>query len=449
MNLMRKLVLSFAGTILIGTLLLWLPVSVEGHVERSFVNAFFTATSAVCVTGLSVLDTGKDFTLFGQMVILILIQVGGLGILTFSNLMLLAGRKRLGLSDRIIIEQTHGLASHLRPSALVRKILAYTLAIETIGGLVLYTRFQTQFSPSEAVWQSVFHAVSAYCNAGFGLFSNSFMDYREDILVNTTLMALIVLGGLGFVVFADVLGFLKSLLKRNESRRLSFNSRVVLRTTAFLIVAGTLAVWGIEAMGTFEGRPWREALLPSLFLSVTARTAGFNTIDTGHLTNATLLLLIGLMAIGASPGSTGGGLKTTTFAILCSLLFSRSRNRPDIEIMERRIPMELVAKSLATFAGFLIAIFVGALLLQITEHAGVPHDTMRTHFLDHLFELVSALGTVGLSTGLTPNLSVGGKVVIGGCMFIGRLGPLTIAASVIGRRPRIPYRLPPGSIMVG
>jgi len=445
----RLLVISFATTILIGAVLLFLPISRVGPTPRQPVDALFTSTSAVCVTGLIVLDTGRDHSLFGQAVILGLIQIGGLGIMTFSNLILLAAGKKLGLSQRMVLEATHGEVLAVSPAQLIRRILLYTFTLEALGTLLLWVRFRSEYPLPRAVWLAVFHSISAFCNAGFSLFSDSFMGYRDDFLVNITVMGLIVAGGLGFVVFADVFSFLGDWRVKGKLRRLTLHSRVVLCTTVGLILGGALLLGVLEISNLLGGGPWHQPILSSLFLSITARTAGFNTMDTAQLTNATLLCVIVLMVIGASPGSTGGGIKTTTFAALWAMVFSRARNRPQTEMLDRTIPSEVIAKALATTAGFLLAILLGVILLQITEYAGQPHTAVRGLFLGHLFEVVSALGTVGLSTGVTPTLSAAGKGVIIACMFVGRLGPLVVAASLIGRRPRAAYTLPEERLMIG
>ncbi len=445
----RLLVISFAAAILFGAVLLFLPMSRADSADGRPIDALFTSTSAVCVTGLIVLDTGKDYSPFGQVVILFLIQIGGLGIMTFSNLILLAAGKKLALSQRMVIEATYGEFLSVRPAQLVRKIVLYTFTLEALGAVLLLYRFQSEYPLPRALGLAVFHSISAFCNAGFSLFSDSFMGYQDDLWINGIIMALIITGGLGFVVFADVFSFLGALRVKGNVRRLTLHSRVVLRTTLGLILVGALLLGILEATNLLEGGPWQRPILSSLFLSITARTAGFNTMDTAHLTNATLLCVIVLMVIGASPGSTGGGIKTTTFAALWAMMISRGRNRPGAEMLGRTIPSEVVAKALATTAGFLLAILLGVILLQLSEYAGEPHAAIRGLFLEHLFEVVSALGTVGLSTGLTPTLSIGGKGVLILCMFVGRLGPLVVAGSFIGRRERAAYTLPEERLMVG
>lgn len=444
----RVLVVSFAGTIVLGAILLALPVSAARGSAVTLVDALFTSTSAVCVTGLTVLDTGKDYSTFGQAVILTLIQVGGLGIMAFSALILMAAGRRIGLGGQTMVEETYGELLPIRPRLLIRKIAFYTLLVEMIGGIILYAAFCREYLPGEAVWLGVFHTVSAFCNAGFGLFSDSLGRYRGDALINLTVMGLIVMGGLGFIVVADVVAFLR-FVRGSNPRRLTLHTRVVLLATLGLILGGALCVAVLEYGNTLESLSWRESVLASCFLSVTSRTAGFNTLDTSQLSGATLLFVVLLMIIGGSPGSAAGGVKTTTMVVVGALVVAEIRKRAAVEIRNRRIPSDIVAKALTTVSLFLGAIFLAVSALQITERAAMSHELLRGRFLDYLFEVVSALGTVGLSTGVTPSLSDPGKLLIVICMFLGRLGPLVVAGSLIGQAEKVPYSLPEERIMVG
>jgi trk system potassium uptake protein TrkH len=449
MTTSRLLVLSFAGAILIGTVILWLPFSTAGEGSLSLTDSLFMATSGICVTGLIVVETGEALSLFGQVVILILIQAGGLGILTFSNLLLIAAGRKLGLSERILVEETHGGILPARSVGLVRRVFFYTFTIESAGALLLFARFRSHMPFETALWSAVFHSVSAFCNAGFSLYSTSFMDYSADLYVNLIMTGLIILGGLGFVVMADIASFLRSKTKKESRHNLSLHSRSVLYTTLILIIAGAVLIGILESDNLLKDRPLKESILTSIFLSITPRTAGFNTLDTGSLTTATLLTLIPLMIIGASPGSTGGGIKTTTFAATFALVKSELRQRTSVELLNRQIPNEIIIKALATIVGFLLVLFTGVFLLQITESWAASRGVVRGRFIDYLFETASALGTVGLSTGITPVLSTAGKYIIIICMFVGRLGPLAVATSLIGRRTVEQYRLPEEKLMVG
>jgi trk system potassium uptake protein TrkH len=447
----RVLVMSFAVVILLGTVLLLMPgVMVHTGRELTVIDALFTSTSAVCVTGLTVRDTGTEFSFFGQAVVLVLIQMGGLGILTLSNLLLLARSGRVGLSGRMLIEESHGLLPFVSPARLLQDIVLYTFAVETLGTAILASHFLLahHYNFSRAVWLGLFHAVSAFCNAGFGLFSNSLIGYSGDWVINITIMTLIVLGGIGFLVFADVRYWIRR--SRHVPRsRLSLHSRVVLRTSLLLTAGGAALIFLLELTGKAMPESAGIDVLQSLFLAVTARTAGFNTVETEQLTNATLLIVMLLMVVGGSPGSTAGGIKTTTLATLWALLSSRVRNRPRVELLNRRLPTEVIAKALMTAAGFLLAIIVAVILLQITELFGQPHALHRGEFLEYLFETISALGTVGLSTGITGGLSGPGRLVITFCMFVGRLGPVLVAVSLVGRQHRKEYSYPEEELIVG
>ena len=446
----RLMVASFAGVILLGGSLLWLPLSCRRTAApTTFLDGLFTSTSAVCVTGLVVRDTGGDFNPFGQAVILLLIQAGGLGILTFFNLVVLARRGRVSFHERLILEQSHGILPTITPSQLLSRIFIYTLIIEAAGTTILTWRFSRDVPFDTALWQGLFHSVSAFCNAGFSLFSGNLMNYREDVTVNVTIMALIVLGGLGTVVFADLEMWFRR-LGRVPRFHLLLHTKVVLWMTALLIVCGAGAILLLEVGGPALPPSAKGKLLAGFFLSITSRTAGFNTVDMAQLTNAALLVVVFLMAIGGSPGSTAGGVKTTTFATLLAYLYSRARNRPRVEMFRRSIPADIVIKAMLTIFGFLVVVAGAVVMLQITELKGQPHAVHQGDYvMAHLFEVVSGLCTVGLSTGITPGLSGAGKLVIIGCMFLGRLGPLVVAGSLVGSRQRIEYSYPEGKLLVG
>jgi trk system potassium uptake protein TrkH len=414
----------------------------------SVVDAAFTATSAICVTGLIVKDTGGDFGFAGQAIILCALQIGGLGILTFSNLIILAQTGRLGLEQRVSMEETHGTLPSITPARLLRYIVLYTLVLETLGAVVLSLRFARDYPLGQAIWLGMFHAISAFCNAGFSLFTTSLEQYRGDVIVNATVIALIILGGLGFIVVADLATWATT--RRTEGKhRVSFHTRVVLGTTLLLIPLGTVLVFFLELTGEAMPGSVPQHAMESLFMSVTARTAGFNTATVGHLTNGGLLVVVLLMIVGGSPGSTAGGIKTTTLAALYALVRSRIRNRPKTELLDRSIPADVTAKALLTASGAIIMIVGGALALQVTEFYGIPHSSERADFLGYLFETVSAFGTVGLSTGVTASLSTAGKCVIIVCMFVGRLGPLVVANSIIGAQRRAEYTYPEEQLIIG
>ncbi|MDZ7269381.1 MAG: TrkH family potassium uptake protein [candidate division KSB1 bacterium] len=439
----RILVASFAGLILVGAFLLTLPAASTGE-SPGFVDALFTATSATCVTGLTVVDTGTTFSRFGQIVILVLIQLGGLGLMTFSTLLLyLLGGGRLSLSSRDLLQETFSQGPVQNLKALLKTIFLATFTIELVGAMLLTLRFMRDLPSSTAVYHGIFHAISAFCNAGFALYSDNLEKYRGDLLVNVTITSLIIIGGLGFVVIFEINRRL-----RNDSRTPSLHVRLVLRTTAWLIACGAAAILLLEMNNTMAGLPWETRLLTSYFQSVTARTAGFNTLNIGSLSDATLFILIILMFIGASPGSCGGGIKTTTAAVLLALIRSRFGNEENVHLLYRRIPNDVLARAISVvfFASVLIALFT--FLLLLSETGGMGHQQTRGLFLELFFETTSAFGTVGLSTGITPKLTPFGRILIIMVMFIGRLGPLTVALAV-GPQAKTRFTYARENVLVG
>lgn len=439
------LVAGFALTITVGTLLLMLPVMSAGE-RLGFMDALFTATSAVCVTGLVVVDTGSHFTRLGQCVILLLIQVGGLGIFTFSTFFMILLRGKTTLRGRLVIQETMTHFPYRNLLRLLRNIVLFTFGAEALGALCLWLSFRERLSGGAAVYASVFHSVSAFCNAGFSLWPDSLERYASSAPVCLTIMVLVVAGGLGFTVVTDLGAYF--FRRRTGFKRLSLHSRVVLWMTAALILAGALLFWLLEHGNILASRSLPEQALISVFQSITARTAGFNTAPVAGLTGATLFVLIALMFIGASPGSVGGGVKTTTFAIYIMMIVSYLRGKEDVELFDRTIPREIVSKALATIGTSFALVVVSALLIQILQAPGAD-PTERTHFLEWLFEVVSAYGTVGLSTGVTPDLKAAGKLVIIGTMFAGRVGPLGLALSLFRREAVQRFKYPDENVMIG
>jgi trk system potassium uptake protein TrkH len=439
---------SFTFAILLGTLLLSLPLAQAGD-PVSVLDAFFTATSAVCVTGLTVVDTGTRFSPAGQAVVLALIQVGGLGLMTFAVFVGVVLGRKVAFTDRMVIQDS----MHHTPKAgvrrLVRYVLGFTLASEAAGALLLWLRFRGQFPSGEAAWQSVFHAVSAFCNAGFGLLPDNLVRYRGDLLVNLAITALIVVGGLGFLVNMEVRDQAVLRLRGRRAPMLTLHARLALTVTAALLVAGTLAFLALEWDNALRGLPPGERLLASWFQSVTPRTAGFNTVDYGRVSSDTLFFTILLMFVGASPGSTGGGIKTTTFGLLVALVVARWRGRGRATVFHRTIPHAVMDRALmlTLLAWALVSLGIG--LLVFTETHGRPFGEAEPRFVALMFEAVSAFGTVGLSTGLTPSLSPAGKLVLAALMFVGRVGPLTLVLAVGPRQERGRFRYAEENVMVG
>ncbi len=435
LNPARLLVITFAGAIALGTALLGFPSATVDGRGLPLIDAFFTATSATCVTGLTVIDIGAELTRFGQLVVLLLIQIGGLGVMTVTTIFAYALRRRVSLRDTMTVGEALGQPRLSAIGRLTRNVFLVTAAVEGVGAAVLAAAFAGDYGLGRSVYLGIFHSISAFCNAGFDLFGRSLIGYVGHVTVNLTVMGLIVVGGLGFVVLEELLGL--------GRRRLSLHSRVVLTTTAILIVAGTLLILALEAGNPLTLGPlsFGDKVLAAAFQAVTPRTAGFNTVPIGTLFGPTLLLIIILMFVGASPGSTGGGIKTTTAVVLLQSIRSTLRGRPDVEVGRKRLSAEVASKAWVTASLALVLVVVALFLLLATE---------RLPLMDLLFETVSAFGTVGLSTGITPRLSVLGRIIIPLLMFAGRVGPLTLAVALARRRSdATDWRLPEERIIVG
>jgi trk system potassium uptake protein len=441
------LVISFGGAIILGALLLRLPWAQQAG-RVNFLDALFTSTSAVCVTGLVVVNTGSDFTRFGQIVIMLLIQTGGLGIMTFAALMFQFLGRRMSLKSQALLHGSffqQDIGINFR--AMFKRILWLTAVTELLGAALLFLAIESQAARiGEAILSAVFHSVSAFCNAGFSLYDDNLMGLRHNYLFTATIMVLIVIGGLGHTVVHEVWQRLEYRLTRegtpqDNRPRLSVHSRVVLRVSGILIVAGAvgLLVLGLTAAET----SWGGRLAAALFQSVTARTAGFNTVDIGLLPQSSLLLLVILMFIGGSPASCAGGIKTTAFAISWAELRARVRGESEVRLLDRRIPKETLWRVSLLLRLALLWNIVGVLLLLVTEGAR-PGIGMH----NVIFEQISAFGTVGLSTGITDKLSAPGKLWIIATMFIGRLGPLTLAMWFFTPKPGH-VQHPEGKVMIG
>jgi trk system potassium uptake protein TrkH len=420
----RIFVLSFAAVILTGGILLRFPFSATKDHLR-FVDALFTSTSAVCVTGLVVIDVGKDLTTLGQVITIFLFQIGGLGIITFSTVFFVLMGRGLSFKGREIIQSTFLHTPQRDFIVIAKMVLWFTFIIESIGTLFLFIRFSMDFPPGTALYHAVYNAISAFNNCGYSLFSDNLMGYQGDLIVNITIMGLLIIGGIGFVVQYEVFSKWKGIQKK-----LSVHTRIVLITTTILIFSGTILFYLFERNHIIKDIPLQNKILASFFQSVTPRTAGFNTVDIGLLTNATLLLIIVLMFIGASPGSTGGGVKTTSAALLVMLIWNRLKGNLDLNIFNRTIPREMVSRSISIIfaSAFSIAIITSVLL--IAGGGKLPPLESRHFFVEYLFDTVSAFGTVGLSMGVTPKLNDIQKYALILMMFAGRVGPLTLAFSL-------------------
>lgn len=437
----QKILLSFLLLILAGTALLLLPVSTVEDI--SFIDALFTATSAVCVTGLIVLDTAVDFTMFGQAVILLLIQLGAFGIITFSIAIVSMIGGSLSISWRFAFDRVYGGLERLPMGSLLKRVVVYTFIIEMIVAVMLFTRFYPVYGTGMAAWHSIFHSVSAFCNAGFSTFSTSLIDYRGDYVVVLAVSGAIILGGLGFLVLAEL-----TWAFRKGPRRLwqlvSIHARFVLIITLILIILGAGLFLALEWSGSLAGMPVPMKLLNALFQSVTCRTAGFNTVDVGSLRENTLFMMIGLMFIGGSPGSIAGGIKTTTIGVIALLVINMFRGKRELTMWGRSVGREVIERSATlVILAFLFISFSTFMMITVSGFHG-EHT-----FLSTLFEVTSAFGTVGLSTGMTPKTSPLGRLFMCLVMFVGRLGPLMLILAVSSRKKRAPVRYPEENIMVG
>ncbi len=430
------LVLGFAGLILMGALLLMTPQASATGQSLGFVNALFTATSAVCVTGLVVVDTGTYFSLFGQMVIICLIQAGGLGIMTMATLMALVMRRKIQLRERLIMQEALNQMTVSGVVRLTQYIILLTFFIEFIGGSILALHWYPEFG-AEGIYFGYWHAISSFCNAGFDLFGNyiGLTNYVDDITVNLTVTTLIILGGIGFTVMFD-------LWHNRRWSKFSMHTKLVITTTTVLLVFGTVVIFLLEVNNpnTLGPLSWSGKVLGSYFHSVAARTAGYNTLGIGNLQDATIFFMIILMFIGASPSSTGGGVKTTTIGVLIAAVWALIRGKHDVEMFKRRIPQQVVYKAFSIFfIAATVVIFV-TMMMSITENAS---------FLRIMFEVVSAFGTVGLSTGITTSLTDYGKVWLIATMFAGRVGPVTLALALALRTRKGVVQYPEGKIIIG
>jgi trk/ktr system potassium uptake protein len=431
------IVYGFAAIIAAGTVLLILPISSNTGQFTSFITCLFTSTSAVCVTGLVVVDTLDHWSIFGQVVIAFLIQVGGLGFMTGATVFLIAAGRRIGLRGRILVGESVGISQIGGVVRLARNILLFTLISEALGTIIFFSRFSDKYEWPISIWKSIFQAVSAFNNAGFDLFGGfqSLTGYYNDYLVLLTTAALIILGGISFVV-------LNNILHARGLHHSSVDTKLILLITMTLLALGTIVVFASEYNNpqTIGNMPLSIKILNSFFQSVTARTAGFNTISTGSLTIYSLFLIIFLMFIGGASGSTAGGIKVNTFGLIIISVWNTIRGKEHPQAYGREIPLEQIFRAITLLVLSLGLIAIVFFILSITE---------QFHSINILFETVSAFGTVGLTTGITPDLSIAGKAVIVVLMFIGRLGPLTLTLALSRPQQVSKYRYPRDSVRIG
>lgn len=427
---------SFLLLILTGTLGLKLLPGMYTGAPLSWLDALFTITSAVCVTGLVVVDTATWFTFWGQVWIMLFIQLGGLSIIAFTSLIILAFGQRLSLRQESLVSSMTDLNPQIDHRQLAKDVVRFTLVIEGIGAVLLWLCWGHRLGWGEAAWHAVFHAISAFCNAGFSTFTPNLIAYQQAPLTLLVIMLLIVSGGIGFLTLEE---FADRYRRKNSTLpgrfwRMSLHSRVVLTTTAVLIFGGAVFCTFFEWNLTFDHLPWYHKLMNGLFMSVTARTAGFNTIDYGQASAAGTFFTILLMFIGGSPGSTAGGIKTTNAALIVLAAWSRLKGDTYVNVGGRSIPETTIQRAIGLTVIAFTLVTAGIFLLTMSESSGVTHAAAQTSFLETMFETVSAFATVGLSMGITASLSGIGKGTLILLMFLGRVGPLVFAAALARRQ---------------
>ena len=438
LNPMQILSLGFLLIILIGGILLSLPISSSTGEYTSFIDAVFTSTSAVCVTGLVTVDTGTHWNLFGQTVIMLLIEIGGLGFMSFTTLIAILLGKKITLRERLILQNAMNTFNIQGVVKMVKYILLFTISIQAIGALIFCTQLIPEYGLGKGLFYSIFHSISAFCNAGFDVFGGgvSLTTHNTNALVILTAAALIIIGGLGFGVWTE-------LYNVKRIRRFSVHTKIVLLVTGFLVIGGTILMLLFEYNNpeTIAAMNGGEKVLNSFFAAVTPRTAGFNSISTSGMTSAGKFLTMILMMIGGSPGSTAGGIKTTTVGVLILTVICVIKRREDTEVFSKKISKDLVYKAFTLFFIGSGLVIVVSLILSCTETGA--------SFTAILYETVSAFGTAGLTIGLTPNLSVIGKVLIMLMMYIGRVGPLTVVLSLTKEKIKSGIKYPEGKILIG
>ncbi|MDJ0510276.1 MAG: TrkH family potassium uptake protein [Crocosphaera sp.] len=454
MTIARTICLGFLTVIIVGTLLLMLPFATDTGTWNNPLVALFTSTSAVCVTGLIVVDTGSYFSFWGQLIILLLIQVGGLGYMTTTTFLILLLGRRFDLRQKLAIQESFDRPFlHGSSKTLIRSIIATTLTFEILGVMLMLNVFSQKYGTFKGLWLAIFHSISAWNNAGFSLFSDSLVSLDDSLTINFVIPLLIIFGGIGYQVIMEIYMAIIHLVTRKQERLVfSLNFKVVISTTIILLVAGTFIFFIIEYANhdTLGNLDLRSKILTAWFQSVTTRTAGFNSIEIGEMTFAGLFLTIGLMFIGASPSGTGGGIKTTTLRILTNCTRSVLRGNDEVVMFQREIPVTLILKAVAVVFGSTNMVVLITFLIYLNE--GIFHPNFfdsGASSLQVLFEVVSAFATVGLSTGITAKLSAISQLLIILTMYTGRVGIIVFIAAIAGEsRPRV-VQYPEETLLVG
>lgn len=433
----RKLIIAFFTAILVGSILLMMPFSLaKGH-RISFLTSLFTVTSAVCVTGLSVIDISKVLSPTGQIILIVFVQLGGLGIMTFSSIIFLLIGKRISYRERVLLAEERNAESGGEVVNFIKSILATVFIIESIGAAILTFEFLKEMPLEKAIFYGIFHSISAFCNAGFSLFTDGLEGYAKNPILNLTVMYLIIIGGIGFSVINSFI-----LVVRKNINRFTLTSKVAILISIILTFGGAVLFFLLEYSNpnTIGNMGFLDKILASFFQSVTTRTAGFNTVPMGSLTSGTVFMFCLLMFIGASPGSTGGGIKTTTLGVIVFYVIGIVRGKENIDIYNRRIDWEILNKALAILVISISYVSVIILLILMTDNF---------KFEETIFEVISAFATVGLSMGITADLNIFSKILIIITMFIGRLGPLTFALALGEKKKKELIKYPKEDILVG
>jgi trk system potassium uptake protein TrkH len=453
MTVSRTVCLGFLAVIAVGTILLMMPFSTSNGNWNDPIVALFTSTSAVCVTGLSVVDPGTYFSFWGQLFIALLAQIGGLGYMTTTTFLILLIGRRFDMRQKIAIQQALDRPGMNGSTQVILSIIATTLIFEITGALLLMVAFVPEYGWKQGLWLAIFHSINAWNNAGFSLFKDNLIGYQSSFLVVFTITGLIIFGGIGYQVILEMYLWLRvvserlvdkhRLVKKTAKQVFSLDFKVATSTTIILLFLGTIAFFWIEIRNpeTFAGLNFQNQLLVAWFQSVTPRTAGFNTIDIGKMTNAGLFIMIALMFIGASPGGTGGGIKTTTLRVLTSCTKAILQGKEEVLLYDRKIAISLILKAVGVLVGSVATVILATILIALTDP--------KLDFIQILFEVVSAFATVGLSTGITGSVSIAAKLILIVTMYLGRVGVLLLMSAILGdpRPSRIHY--PEENLLVG
>jgi trk system potassium uptake protein len=445
MTVSRTICLGFIAVILAGTALLMMPFATSSGQWNNPIVALFTATSAVCVTGHVVVDTATYFSGVGQFVIMLLVQIGGLGYMTVTTFLLLLLGRRFGLKDKIAIQQSLDRRSLQGSNQILRSIVATTMIFELTGAFLLLLEFVPRVGWPKGLWFAIFHSISAWNNAGFALFSDNLVSYQGSLLLNMVITSLIIFGGIGYEVILELYLMLREKITNSSIRTVrSLNFRVAISTTIFLLLGGTLAIWLIEMRNaqTLGVLGTGQQFLAAWFQAVTSRTAGFNTIDVSKMTTAGLFITIALMLVGGCPGGTAGGIKTTTARILASSTYAVLQGKESVVLYRRQVPNTLILKAVGVTFGSIMTVVVATIVISLVEPPTL-------NFIQILFEVVSAFGTVGLSMGITADLTPVSKLVLVATMYIGRVGVLLLISALLGDPKSTSIRYPEESLLVG